>query len=106
VAAYDAFSAPTLAAFAEACATIGGPDAATCSALVNNAWAAQRAFLVTASECKKPAKPEDLMAVMKQCGVVDACQAAGKVRGTTEARGGAPPAPEREKERKRQVTHT
>lgn len=80
MAAYDAFSASTLDAFADACAALGGPDAATCRDLVANAWAAQRAFLVTAASSKKPAKPEDLMAVMKQCGVVDACQAAGKVR--------------------------
>jgi hypothetical protein len=80
VAAFDEFSAPTLKAFAEACATIGGPDAAACNELVVNAWSAQRAFLVMASQCKKPAKPEDMMALMKQCGVVDACQAAGKVR--------------------------
>jgi len=79
VAAFDEFSAPTLKAFAEACATIGGPDAAACNELVVSAWSAQRNFLVMASQCKKPAKPEDMMTLMKQCGVVDACQAAGKV---------------------------
>jgi len=54
---------------------MGGAELAECSKLVGNAWAAQRAFLVVASQCKKPA---DLMGLMKSCGVVDACQAAGK----------------------------
>jgi adenylyl cyclase-associated protein len=75
VKAYDDFSNPELAKFTAACTAIGGEDLATCSKLVTDAWAAQRAFLVMASECKKPA---DLMSVMKSCGVVDACQAAGK----------------------------
>jgi hypothetical protein len=58
------------------CAAIGGEDLATCSKLVTDAWAAQRAFLVMASQCKKPA---DVMGAMKACGVVDACGAASKV---------------------------
>lgn len=70
----------TLATFATClflprCTSIGGPELAECSKLVADAWAAQRAFLVVASQCKKPS---DKLAVMKSCGVVDACQAAGK----------------------------
>eukprot|EP00615_Pteridomonas_danica_P004366 CAMPEP_0114354250 /NCGR_PEP_ID=MMETSP0101-20121206/19305_1 /TAXON_ID=38822 ORGANISM="Pteridomonas danica, Strain PT" /NCGR_SAMPLE_ID=MMETSP0101 /ASSEMBLY_ACC=CAM_ASM_000211 /LENGTH=469 /DNA_ID=CAMNT_0001495557 /DNA_START=48 /DNA_END=1457 /DNA_ORIENTATION=+ len=75
VKAFDDFSNPELAKFTAACAAIGGEDLATCSKLVTDAWAAQRAFLVMASECKKPA---DLMGAMKSTGVVDACQAANK----------------------------
>ena len=73
--AFDDFSAPSLAKFTGACSAIGGDDMATCSKLLSDAWAAQRAFLVVASQCKKPA---DKMAVMKATKVVDAVQAAGK----------------------------
>jgi adenylyl cyclase-associated protein len=74
--AYDAFSKPSLDAIAAACAAIGGADAAAVGALIAEGWAAQRRFLVVAAACKKPA--DKGMAVLKSCGVVDACQAASK----------------------------
>lgn len=75
VVAYDAFSKEHLDTLAAACKAIGGADMAAINDLVAGAWAAQRAFLVTASQCKKPA---DKLAVMKASGVVDACGAANK----------------------------
>ena len=53
VAAYDAYCASTLAPFVAASETLGG-GASKCGAAIAAAWAAQRSFLVAASQSKKP----------------------------------------------------
>ena len=75
IAAFDDFSAPSLAKFTAACDAIGGEDAAALKELWTSGWAAQRQFLVVASKCKKPA---DKMGVLKATGCVDAVQSASK----------------------------
>lgn len=76
ITAYDAFSAPLLADFAEACTKLGAPEYAKCSELVSKAWALQRTFLATASKCKKPANQADEMALMKP--IMEVVQEANK----------------------------
>eukprot|EP00617_Octactis_speculum_P015450 CAMPEP_0185766316 /NCGR_PEP_ID=MMETSP1174-20130828/35936_1 /TAXON_ID=35687 /ORGANISM="Dictyocha speculum, Strain CCMP1381" /LENGTH=471 /DNA_ID=CAMNT_0028449909 /DNA_START=39 /DNA_END=1454 /DNA_ORIENTATION=+ len=61
--AYDAYCKANLEPFLAACAAIGG-DAVACGDLVKEGWDAQRAYLVMASQCKKP-KPADLPALQK-----------------------------------------
>ncbi|KAJ1457056.1 adenylate cyclase associated C terminal-domain-containing protein [Pelagophyceae sp. CCMP2097] len=71
--AYDAYSRDCLDPFIAACAALAAPEATACGAVVQEGWSSMRAFLVMASQCKKPsAFPA---AVMPMLG---ACQAAMK----------------------------
>ncbi|CAM9249597.1 unnamed protein product, partial [Phaeothamnion confervicola] len=53
IAAFDEYCASSLDPFLAACGTLGGGGAAL-GDIVKRAWAAQREFLVMASQCKKP----------------------------------------------------
>ncbi|CAM9862612.1 unnamed protein product [Ectocarpus fasciculatus] len=73
VAAFDEYCAKCLEPFVAACGTLGG-GAAAGGAVIKKAWAAQRDFLVMASNCKKPdqtvlgSKMAPLQACLKEAG--------------------------------------
>ena len=66
IAAFDAYCAAYLDPFVAACGALGAPEAAACGEVVAEGWAAMRAFLVAASQSKKPANfPADCMPLLK-----------------------------------------